>query len=143
MQQAAKCWGLVCRLRGGVELFRSCRCGSLEDAWRIDEARRAFDLRGRRATKQREALEAIPAKQRTREDYSRVLDAYREVYHANPGDKHAAASVSAVAELFAEQGRDLADEKSLKAAVGQYEFRASSTREVRCGVGSAVSRGPD
>jgi len=75
-----------------------------------------------KATKQREALEAIPAKQRTREDYSRVLDAYREVYHANPGDKYAAASVNAVADLLAEQGRDLADEKSLKAAVGQYEF---------------------
>lgn len=75
-----------------------------------------------KATRGREALEAIPSKQRTREGYSRVLDAYREVYHANPGDKYAAAAINAVAELLVEQGRDLSDEKSLKDAVGQYEF---------------------
>jgi N-acetylmuramoyl-L-alanine amidase len=75
-----------------------------------------------KATKEREVLEALSSKQRTREDYSRVLDLYREVYHANPGDKYAAAAVNAVAELLVEQGRDLSDEKSLKDAVGQYEF---------------------
>ena len=35
---------------------------------------------------------------------------------------HAPRAVNAVAELLAEQGRALHDAKSLKAAVGQYEF---------------------
>ena len=50
------------------------------------------------------------------------MDRFRDLYHASPRDIHAAASVYAVAELLAEQGRTLHDPKSLKAAVGQYEF---------------------
>src|SRR5260370_5312041 len=50
------------------------------------------------------------------------MDGFRAVYHEAPGDVHAAVSVNAVAELLAEQGRGLHDAKSLKAAVGQYEF---------------------
>ncbi|HEV2620283.1 MAG TPA: N-acetylmuramoyl-L-alanine amidase [Acidobacteriaceae bacterium] len=50
------------------------------------------------------------------------MDAYRAIYHANPADVHAASAVNAVAELLAEQGRELRDAKSLEAAVGQYEF---------------------
>jgi N-acetylmuramoyl-L-alanine amidase len=69
-----------------------------------------------------EALEAIPAGARTRADYARAMDGFRAVYHEAPGDVHAPDSVNAVAELLAEQGRGLHDEKSLKAAVGQYEF---------------------
>lgn len=70
----------------------------------------------------RDALEATPEASRTRADYTRVMDAYRAIYHANPADIHAAAAVNAVAELLAEQGRSLQDAKSLQAAVGQYEF---------------------
>ena len=70
----------------------------------------------------RDALEAIPEETRTRADYTRAMDAYRAIYHANPSDLHAAAAVNAVAEMLAEQGRSLHDAKSLKAAVGQYEF---------------------
>lgn len=44
------------------------------------------------------------------------------VYHDNPRDGHAGDAVYAVAELLAEQGRELEDDKSLRAAVGQYEF---------------------
>jgi N-acetylmuramoyl-L-alanine amidase len=69
-----------------------------------------------------EALEAIPAGARTRADYMRAMDGFRAVYHEAPGDVHAPDSVNAVAELLAEQGRGLHDAKSLKAAVGQYEF---------------------
>src|SRR5271156_2826545 len=72
------------------------------------------------AEKSREALEAIAAANRTREDYTRAMDRFRTLYHATPGDVHAAASVYAVAELLAEQGRSLHDAKSLKAALGQY-----------------------
>jgi N-acetylmuramoyl-L-alanine amidase len=74
------------------------------------------------AEQQREALEATPEESRTRAEYTRAMDAYRAIYHANPADLHAAAAVNAVAELLAEQGRGLHDAKSLEAAVGQYEF---------------------
>ncbi len=70
----------------------------------------------------RDALEAIAEGDRTRAEYSHAMDEYRAIYHANPADVHAPAAVNAVAELLAEQGRVLHDEKSLKAAVGQYEF---------------------
>jgi N-acetylmuramoyl-L-alanine amidase len=69
-----------------------------------------------------ETLEAIPAGTRMRADYTRAMDGFRAVYHESPGDAHAPESVNAVAELLAKQGRELHDAKSLKAAVGQYEF---------------------
>jgi N-acetylmuramoyl-L-alanine amidase len=75
-----------------------------------------------RAERGLETLEAIPAGTRTRADYTRAMDGFRAVYHESPGDAHAPESVNAVAELLAEQGRELHDAKSLKAAVGQYEF---------------------
>jgi len=74
------------------------------------------------AERQRDLLEATADADRTRADYARAQDAYRAVYHLNPGDVHAAAAVNAVAELLAEQGRLLHDAKSSKAAVAQYEF---------------------
>jgi N-acetylmuramoyl-L-alanine amidase len=74
------------------------------------------------AERGREALEAIPDAARTRADYARAMDGFRAVYHDAPGDVHAPDSVNAVAELLTEQGRGLHDAKSLKAAVGQYEF---------------------
>jgi N-acetylmuramoyl-L-alanine amidase len=70
----------------------------------------------------RESLEATADDGRTRAEYTRVMDGYRAIYHANPADVHAAAAVYAVAELLAEQGRGMHDAKSLQAAVGQYEF---------------------
>ena len=69
-----------------------------------------------------EALEAIPEGARTRADYAKAMDGFRVVYHSAPADVHAPDSVNAVAELLAEQGRGLHDAKSLKDAVGQYEF---------------------
>src|ERR1700709_2294901 len=73
-----------------------------------------------KASKGRDALEATPQGSRTRVDYSRVLDRYREIYHDAPQNKYAPAAVNAVAELLAEQGRDLGDPKSLKDSVSQY-----------------------
>jgi N-acetylmuramoyl-L-alanine amidase len=69
-----------------------------------------------------ETLEAIPEGTRTRGDYAAAMDGFRAIYHQTPGDVHAPDSVNNVAELLAEQGRGLHDAKSLKAAVGQYEF---------------------
>jgi N-acetylmuramoyl-L-alanine amidase len=75
-----------------------------------------------RAERGRETLEGMPEGTRTRVDYTRAMDGFRVVYHESPRDVHAPDSVNAVAELLAEQGRGLHDAKSLKAAVGQYEF---------------------
>ncbi len=69
-----------------------------------------------------ESLQAIPDAARTKADYARAMDGFRAVYHGAPGDAHAPDSVNAVAELLAEQGRRWHDAKSLKDAVGQYEF---------------------
>jgi N-acetylmuramoyl-L-alanine amidase len=70
----------------------------------------------------RGTLETIPAENRTQADYTHAMDAYRAIYHANPADVHAPAAVNAVAELLAEQGRALHDEKSLRTAVWQFEY---------------------
>jgi len=96
--------------------------GSVSAATRTAARRQVETTLWQRAVAGRETLEAIPDGSRTRADYSRAMDGFRAVYHTNPGDTHAPDSVSAVAELLAEQGRGLRDEKSLKDAVGQYEF---------------------
>ncbi len=70
----------------------------------------------------RQSLESRPEDQRTRRDYDRVLDLYRAIYHDDPASPKADASVFAVAELLTEQGRILQNEKSLRDAIGQYEF---------------------
>ena len=75
-----------------------------------------------KAQKLHEALIGRPQDERTRRDYERVLDAYRAVYHADPASPKADASVSAVADILAEEGRTLDDEKTLRDAIGQYEF---------------------
>ncbi len=75
-----------------------------------------------RAQRQREALEGRPEEERTRRDYERVLNAYRTIYHADPAAPKADASIAAVAELLAEEGRIFEDEKALHDAIGQYEF---------------------
>ncbi|MEO6911884.1 MAG: N-acetylmuramoyl-L-alanine amidase, partial [Edaphobacter sp.] len=70
----------------------------------------------------REALESIPPGSRTRTGYTKAMEGFKAIYHQSPGDTYAPAAVNAVAELLAEQGRDLHDTKSLKDAIGQYEF---------------------
>ncbi|HEX4038969.1 MAG TPA: N-acetylmuramoyl-L-alanine amidase [Acidobacteriaceae bacterium] len=74
------------------------------------------------AERLREALEGRPEQQRTRLEYERVLDAYRAIYHADPDSPRADASIDAVAELLAEEGRVFQDDKALHDAIGQYEF---------------------
>ena len=75
-----------------------------------------------KAQRMREALEGKPERQRTRADYERVMAAYRSIYHSDPGSPKADASVSAVADLLAEEGRLFDDDKFLYDAIGQYEF---------------------
>jgi N-acetylmuramoyl-L-alanine amidase len=75
-----------------------------------------------KAQRMREALEGRPERQRTRRDYDRVIDAYRAIYHSDPASPKADASVSAVGDLLAEEGRVFQDDKALHDAIGQYEF---------------------
>ncbi|WP_184085154.1 N-acetylmuramoyl-L-alanine amidase [Silvibacterium bohemicum] len=75
-----------------------------------------------KAQRMREALEGRPEHQRTRREYERVIEAYRVVYHGDPASARADASIAAVADLLAEEGRVFQDDKSLRDAVGQYEF---------------------
>jgi N-acetylmuramoyl-L-alanine amidase len=75
-----------------------------------------------RAESLREALEGQPEQQRTRLQYEHVLDAYRGIYHSDPASTKADASVAAVADLLAEEGRIFQDQKALHDSIGQYEF---------------------
>ena len=74
------------------------------------------------AERLREALEGRPEQQRTRLQYEHVLNAYRAIYHSDPGSPKADASIAAVADLLAEEGRVFQDPKALHDAIGQYEF---------------------
>ena len=94
-----------------------------------------------RAEQGRDALEAMPEGDRTRADYTRAMDAYRAIYHADPADVHAPAAVNAVAELLAEQGRILHDAKSSLAAVGQYEFLRKQYPASSLGVQALLAEG--
>jgi N-acetylmuramoyl-L-alanine amidase len=75
-----------------------------------------------KAVQMREALNGRPEGDRDTEDYSRVIDAFRKVYHLAPTSTRADASVLAVAELLAEQARLDDDKTEFKSAIGQYEF---------------------
>ncbi len=74
------------------------------------------------AERLREALNGKSQSRRTVRDYSRVIDAFRKVYYTAPTSSKAEEAVTSVAELMADQGRAFDDEKSIKSAVGQYEF---------------------
>jgi N-acetylmuramoyl-L-alanine amidase len=78
------------------------------------------------AVEARVRFEAEPAGTHTKVEYGQVMDGFRAIYHADPGDAHAARAVEQVAELLAEQGRELGDKKSLRDAAGQYEFLAKA-----------------
>ncbi len=84
------------------------------DAW----AREHFAT----AERMREALNGRPAADRTRRDYQRVLNAYRNVYLGAPASSKADPSVVAVAETLVEMGRRFNDDKVLNEAIEQYKF---------------------
>ena len=102
----------LCASAAATPLNHSTKQAPAATAW--DQANRA-----------RGTFEAQPAGTHTKLSYTHILDAFRAVYHDNPRDRHAPDAVFAVAELLTEQGRELEDEKSLRAAVGQYEFLRS------------------
>jgi len=74
------------------------------------------------AERMREALNGRPPGDRTRHDYQRVLNAYRNVYFGAPTSAKADPSVVAVAETLVEMGRRFDDDKILNEAIAQYKF---------------------
>jgi len=74
------------------------------------------------AERMREALNGRPPADRTRHDYQRVINAYRNVYYGAPTSTKADPSVVAVAETLVEMGRRFDDDKILNEAIAQYKF---------------------
>jgi N-acetylmuramoyl-L-alanine amidase len=74
------------------------------------------------AERMREALNGRPQSDRTRHDYQRVINAYRNVYFGAPASSKADPSVVAVAETMVEMGRRFDDDKILNEAIAQYRF---------------------
>jgi N-acetylmuramoyl-L-alanine amidase len=67
-------------------------------------------------------LETRPLRERGREDYQTVINAYRRVYLESPTSTKADPSVFATAQLLEEMGRRFEDEELLHSAIQQYEF---------------------
>ena len=74
------------------------------------------------AERMREALNGRPPAERTRQNYQRVLNAYRNVYYGAPTSAKADPSAVAVAETLVEMGRRFDDDKILNEAIAQYKF---------------------
>ena len=106
-------WGAVLLLAAlpGVPAYARARHG---EAWAKD--------RYTAADRMREALNGRPTTERSRRDYQRVINAYRNVYYGAPTSTKADPSVVAVAETLVEMGRRFDDDKILKEAIAQYRF---------------------
>ena len=74
----------------------------------------------------RAQFEAEPRGTHTREEYARVMNAFRAIYHADPDNQHAPEAVEQVAELLREKGIEFGDKKSVHDAAGQYEYLAKA-----------------
>jgi N-acetylmuramoyl-L-alanine amidase len=74
------------------------------------------------AERLRESLNNLPAKEQSRHEYVRVINAYRRVYYGAPASAKADPSVVAVADLLAEMGRCFNNQNDLRSAIGQYKF---------------------
>jgi N-acetylmuramoyl-L-alanine amidase len=74
------------------------------------------------AERLREALNGRPAKDRSRTEYQRVVNAYRQVYYGAPTSSKAATAVVAEAEVMVEMGRQFNDDRILRLAIHKYEF---------------------
>ena len=74
------------------------------------------------ADRMREALNGRPPAERTRHDYQRVINGFRNVYYGAPVSTKADPSAVAVAEVLVEMGRRFDDNKILEDAIAQYRF---------------------
>ncbi len=135
-------WSVVCALAlscaPGPVRFASA---AVKPLTKTRALRRVEQTPWEQAERGRQQLEAMPKGTRTRADYTRAMDGFRAVYHDAPGDMHAPDSVNAVAELLTEVGRELHDAKSLKAAVGQYDFLRTQYPGSSLRVGALLAEG--
>lgn len=115
LSQRGLCFGalLVVMAIPGVPAHARARHGHSE-AWARD--------RYTAANRMREALNGRPSGERSRRDYQRVIDAYRNVYYGAPTSAKADPSAVAVAETLVEMGRRFDDDSILKKAIAQYKF---------------------
>ncbi len=107
------CWGVLLFVTAlsGMPAHARAHHG---EAW----ARERFAA----ADRMREALNGRPPVERTRHDYQRVINAYRNVYYGAPTSTKADPSAVAVAETLVEMGRRFEDDKILNSAIAQYRF---------------------
>jgi N-acetylmuramoyl-L-alanine amidase len=75
-----------------------------------------------KAERMREALNGRPAKERSRAEYQKVVNAYRRVYFGSPTAGKASLAVVGEAEVMVEMGRQFNDTKILRSAIHKYEF---------------------
>ena len=106
----------------GTVVRVACCAGMVVGSVGISVAQNAHRSPWNRAVQARADFEEQPVGTHTKAEFGRVMDGFRTVYHDAPRDGHAAEAVKIVAELLAEQGRELHDPASLRNAVGQYEF---------------------
>ena len=107
-------WLMLVALTGVPLHARSRARAHHGDAW----ARERFAA----AEHMREALNGRPQGDRTRRDYQRVINAYRNIYYGAPTSTKADPSVVAVAETMVEMGRRFDDDKILNQAIAEYKF---------------------
>jgi N-acetylmuramoyl-L-alanine amidase len=74
------------------------------------------------AERLQEALEGRPLESRTRNDYERVINAYRRIYFGAPSSGRAGSSVVATAQITEEMGRRFNDPDISRLAIQHYEF---------------------
>ncbi len=114
--------------RGCVRCWAAlaCLCGVAGQAQEPVSSAVSSAAAWKQAVAARAAFEEEPVGQHTKIKYAGVMNGFRAIYHGNPGDLYAPRAVDAVAELLAEEGRELKDRKALRDAAGQYEFLAKA-----------------
>jgi N-acetylmuramoyl-L-alanine amidase len=113
--------GKGCGWWSAVAVVGLC-CGGVASAGMLAEPAAGWDA----AIVARAQFEAEPKRTHTREEYARVMNSFRAIYHSDPDNAHAAEAVAQVAELLDEQGREFGDKKSVHDAAGQYEYLAKA-----------------
>jgi N-acetylmuramoyl-L-alanine amidase len=74
------------------------------------------------ADKARETFNNRAEKDRSRHDYQRLINSYRQIYYGSPSSPEASKAVLSVAQLLQEMGSQFDDTKNLRGAIQEYEY---------------------